>query len=140
MKTFKPFPKSEYHKGFGTFPYLMIRYFSGYYSQLPIRFFEDSNKEDPSVECDSKGSFRITASESFINDPVELFSLMNQILYDVGDRTKLKVCLVLSPVKAYYYFEGIMSESESIPVGGILVDYHLRSIGNGVKHYFSQNG
>ncbi len=136
MKTFKSFPKSEYHKGFGIFPYLVIRYFSGYYSQLPIRFFEDSNKEDPSVEWGDDGSLRITASESFINDPIEPVSLMNQILYDVGDRTKLKVCLVLSPFKAYYYFEEIMRESESIPAGGILVDYHLNPLASSAYHYY----
>ena len=135
MKRFNPFPENEYRRGFGIFPYLIIRYFSGYYSQLPIRFFEDKYKEDPSVELDFKGSFRITASRYLMDDPIEPISLMKDILKDVGDRTKLKVCLVLNPKKAYYYYEGSIEESESIPAGGILVDYHLRPIGTEVKHY-----
>jgi len=120
-------------KGYGTFPYFIVRIRSGLYKQIPIHFKEK--------DLDSKEGVYVELKPESTIDEIQERCLMTLIkvlegspdirtsgdlyLRAPGDSRRLNGCLVLEPDTALYINEyGEVTES-SIPWGGTLV-----SIGN----------
>ena len=133
-------------KGYGLFPYIIIREMSGMYRQIPIHFsleeileregvlvnqFEDESDDNVEEKC-IDALRRVIKSEPLIT--IKRNTEENWIFS--GDR-KIEGCVVFSPKRAIYLDSGgnIKSESESIPWGGTLVSMCGETIITSDQHY-----
>jgi len=111
-------------KGYGAFPYFIIRITSGLYKQIPIHFKESelSSKEGVFVAIDEGDSFE-EVEDRCLNTLVKI--LDGDIdLVSSGDfnlRGNLTGCLVLEPERAIYLGLNKEVTEGSIPWGGTLV-------------------
>jgi hypothetical protein len=84
--------------GYGIFPYVIWRHGAGIYMQLPI----------------PKGKERTT--QYLIDKTKALKARLEQ-----STKRNCKLCLVLAKNEAYYFSDDLMTYSESIPSGGLLL-------------------
>ena len=119
-------------KGYGVFPYIIIREMSGMYRQIPIHFsleelleregvlvnpFEDESDDNVEERC-------INTLNSIIkSEPVIIIKRNTEENWIFSGNRKIEGCVVFSPKRAIYLDSGgnVKSESESIPWGGTLV-------------------
>lgn len=133
-------------KGYGVFPYIIIREMSGMYRQIPIHLsikelleregllvnLSEDESEDSIEEKCIDDLRRIIKSE-----PVIIIKRNTEENWIFSSNRKIEGCVVFSPKRAIYLdSEGnIKSESESIPSGGSLISLCDETIITNSQHY-----
>ncbi len=111
-------------KGYGAFPYFIIRITSGLYKQIPIHFKESelSSKEGVFVAIDEDDSFE-EVEDRCLNTLVKILDGDTDLIRsgDFNLRGNLTGCLVLEPERAIYLGLNREVTEGSIPWGGTLV-------------------
>jgi hypothetical protein len=133
-------------KGYGLFPYIIIREMSGMYRQIPIHFsleelleregvlvnqFEDESDDNVEEKC-------IDTLNSIIkSEPVIIIKRNTKKNWIFSSNRKIEGCVVFSPKRAIYLdSEGkIKCESKSIPWGGSLISICGETIITNSQHY-----
>ena len=133
-------------KGYGVFPYIIIREMSGMYRQIPIHFSlqELLKKEGVLVnpsEDDSRETMKAKCIETLSNiirsKPVITFKRESEENWIFQGNRKREGCVVFSANHAIYLnSEGeIHSKTNSIPLGGSLISMCGEIIRQGDRHY-----
>ena len=133
-------------KGYGVFPYIIIREMSGMYRQIPIHFSlqELLEKEGvlvnrPEVEGDDSIEDNCVSTLNSIikSEPVITIKRNSKEDWVFSGNRKLEGCLVFSPKRAVYFDSkgNLKEESESIPWGGCLITMCGETIISGGHHY-----
>jgi hypothetical protein len=142
------FSVSKFRKGYGQFPYIVIRVVSGIYMQIPIHFVPEGEKGDATEQPGThvtdvpKDYFQLTKQEQIKKlHP----SLLEKTLW-VRDKiskehgANFDYCLVEGPERCFYYFrEGHFKESDSIPSGGTLIDQQRKFLAMNRPHFIDPN-
>jgi hypothetical protein len=127
-----PLTPNAIQNGHGKFPYVIVRMFSGIYMQMPIHVVKERTPEMTGIVVQTK-DLRKKKSHKFL---VEVATDYQRHLDMKGSR-KHRVCLVLSPKRAYYLEENVILISTSIPSGGTLVNSKQQVIAMGNSHFIS---
>lgn len=133
-------------RGYGVFPYIIIREMGGMYRQIPIHFSLQELLEREGVlvnlsEDESEVSFEEkcldTLKEFIRSEPVITIKRNTEEKWIFSGNRKIEGCVVFSPNRAIYLNSGgnIKSESESIPWGGTLVSMCGETIITNDQHY-----
>ena len=133
-------------KGYGLFPYIIIREMSGMYRQIPIHFSLQELLEREGVLVNlSEDESEDSIEEKCIDDlrriiksePVIIIKRNTEENWIFSGNRKIEGCVVFSPKRAIYLDSGgnIKSESESIPWGGTLVSICGETIITNSQHY-----
>lgn len=133
-------------KGYGVFPYIIIREMSGMYRQVPIHFTleeliikegvlvnQSEDESDDTIEANCINTLKkIVRSQ----DVITIKRNTKDSWIFSGNRKK-EGCVVFSPKRAVYLDpEGnLKEESERIPWGGCLVSMCGETIITSNKHY-----
>ena len=132
-------------KGYGEFPYIIIKIGHALFMQIPIHFLKEGEEIDTKKHPGTQ--VRPVSAEIF-KEPLEdqIFLLQDDILATteyVLDKVratkpekKLEACLVLGKRQALYYYNGKFNPNTYIPTGGTLVDQGHKMIGMNVEHYW----
>ena len=128
--------KSDFPPGYGKFPYVIVKMGYGRYLQFPIH---RTSKKDPSL----KGIFISEKEEANfkLKREHDLDALM-QVRQQHYEKSEiyLPMCLVEGPEEAVYVDEqGNVSESSSIPKGGVLLTATHEIISMYGRHYYIPN-
>ena len=129
--------KSDFPPGYGKFPYVIVKMGYARYLQIPIH--RTSKAEDSSL----KGIFISEKEEpNFkLKREHDLDALM-QVRQQHYEKSEiyLPMCLVEGPEEAVYVDEqGNVSESSSIPKGGVLLTATHEIISMYGRHYYIPN-
>lgn len=134
-----------FKKGYGEFPYIIIKIGHALFMQIPIHFLKGD--EDVDTKKHPGTQVRDVSPEVF-KEPREsqIFLLQDEILATTEfvlnkvkasrPNKKLEACLVLGKRQALYYNNGIFKPNTYIPTGGTLVDQGHKMIGMNVEHYW----
>ena len=133
-------------KGYGVFPYILIREMSGMYRQIPIHFSLQELLEREGVlvnlsKEESEDSFEEKCIDTLKNlilaEPVITIKRNTKENWIFSSNRKIEGCIVFSPKRAIYLDSGgnIKSESENIPWGGTLVSMCGETIITSDHHY-----
>jgi hypothetical protein len=124
--------KESIAKGHGKFPYIIVRMHHAVYMQMPIHFIA----EKP-----------IGLTGIFVNSPIDDILENSSYLMKVATEyrehldskknQKHRMCLVLSPLQAYYFEENEIRFCTSIPSGGTLVNSSKNVIAMANSHFIS---
>lgn len=126
-----PLSAEKRAQGYGKFPYVIVRLQGGVYMQYPIHFYEDGKLEKPGL--------RILVDS--VQNEEHNFNLLFEIVRDFHNKINpekdhvSKICLVLSPTKAYFYEENEFNFSNEIPEGGALFDTQYKMMAMNSPHY-----
>ncbi len=122
--------KESIAKGHGKFPYIIVRMHHAVYMQMPIHFIAEKPIGLTGIFVNSQFDDALQNSPYLIDVAAEyrenLDSKKNQIH---------RMCLVLSPLQAYYFEEDEIRFSTSIPSGGTLVNSSKNVIAMGQSHF-----
>ena len=107
--------KKHLEKGYGMFPYLIIRWYPTVYQQIPIHRMPYNEQLE--------GIFVAPEQEEEWGYPEALLQLLRKIWwYNRKNQKDRRFCLVLNPEEAYFIDqEGEFHKSEP-PSGGLLLD------------------
>ena len=134
-----------FKKGYGEFPYIIIKIGHALFMQIPIHFLKEGEEIDTKKH---PGTQVRDVSAEILKEPLEdqIFLLQDDILATteyVLDKVratkpekKLEACLVLGKRQALYYYNGKFNPNTYIPTGGTLVDQGHKMIGMNVEHYW----
>ena len=133
-------------RGYGVFPYIIIREMSGMYRQIPIHFslqelleregvlvnlYDEEGDDTTKEKC-------LSILRSIIkSEPVITIKRNTEENCIFSSVRKIEGCVVFSPKRAIYLDSGgnIKSESESIPWGGRLISLCGETIITNSQHY-----
>lgn len=134
-----------FKKGYGEFPYIIIKIGHALFMQIPIHFLKLGEEVDlqkypgtqvrdvpPEVLKESRESQifllqdEILATTQFVLNRVK----------ETNPEKKLEACLVLGKRQALYHNNGKFKPNTYIPTGGTLVDQENKMIGMNVEHYW----
>ena len=133
-------------KGYGVFPYIIIREMSGMYRQIPIHFslqellFKEGvlvNQTEVEREVCIEGKCISTLKRIIKSESVITFKQNAERNWIFSGDRKIEGCVVFSPKRAIYLdsIGNIKSVSESIPWGGSLVSMCGETIITSNQHY-----
>ena len=131
-------------KGYGAFPYFIIRITGGLYKQIPIHFNQRElrSKEGVFVAVNQTDSIEDIEKECLIT-LAKILAYDSEIiasgdLYLGAPRTyrRLSGCLVLEPERAIYIREDNEVIEGSIPWGGTLVSIENETIKFPMSHHY----
>jgi len=131
-----PFSTEAFLYHYGVFPYLIIHTKYALYTQIPIHINKNNNTQQ------FPGCHIIDVSDAVLNSEEKLLttlltrtnSIHKKLINEKG--TKIELCLVLGPNKAYYFeYEKETTLSQSIPSGGMLLSQEGKIIAMNRKHY-----
>ena len=144
--TFDPFDTvAKFPKGYGEFPYIIIRVGYAIYMQVPIHF---------NVENGDTENFPGTHINHVSQELIDLYakdksSALHEIMIDHCKKIKQKMerdgnkpvrmCLVETENSAHYFEGEEILANISIPFGGTLVTQKHGIIGIGMAHYIKPN-
>ncbi|WP_297516080.1 hypothetical protein [Flavobacterium sp.] len=138
----KWFEHRLFPKGYGQFPYLIIKTDFKAFIQIPIHINGDPNDiiNYPGVHL------KIEINNKDFNENGEEFGL-HDALIDVAKSIKnqieskrkepCEICLVETKDKAFYFQEDTISLNTSIPYGGTLTTLENKIIASNVEHYLN---
>ncbi len=133
-------------KGYGVFPYIIIREMSGMYRQIPIHFLieELTTKEGVLVELSGNESHE-EIQDKCVEILRKIINSENVISSEDGKKdkwvtvgeVKREGCVVLNPSSAIYLnSEGeIISRTKKIPWGGTLISMNGETISQSESHF-----
>ncbi len=117
-------------QGHGQFPYVIVRMHYAIYMQMPIHFVSEKKEG-------LKGIKVLTDAENFIdNFPylIEVAADYKRSL-DAKSNRNHRLCVVVGKDQAYYFEEGEIRFSTSIPSGGTLVNSEQKIIAMAHDHF-----
>ncbi len=117
-------------RGYGKFPYVIVRMHYAIYMQMPIHFVSE-RKEG------LKGIIVKSDAENFIDNFPYLIEVAADYKrhLDTKDNRNHRLCVVVGKDQAYYFEEGEIRFSTSIPSGGTLVNSEQQIIAMGHDHF-----
>jgi hypothetical protein len=136
---------SKFPKGYGIFPYIIVRVGNCLFKQIPIHLNPISNdkEEFPGVHLNNVERDEINSigngEESFLH-----YCLLNkakEVKYELEEESNkpVRLCLVEDEKTAYYFEGDKVLSSTSIPSHGVLLCRNNGLIAMAVKHYFPEN-
>jgi hypothetical protein len=133
-----------FKKGYGEFPYIIIKVGSAKFMQIPIHFLRPNQEVNIKIHPGTQvrdvpeNVFKeIRSQQIFLlyDDILEVtYYVLNKIKSQRNKRPE--ACLVLSKDQALYYYNGKFNRHTYIPTGGTLMDQTNRIIGFNVEHYY----
>lgn len=133
MSSYDVFPLSakQRARGYGTFPYVILRITGGVYMQFPIHFYEEKNPEKPGLRV------RVDSLTNEKQNFSSLFNVVRQFHQQINrqDVKALKMCLVLAPYVAYFFEDNAFAFSDEIPEGGSLIDSNYKVLALNSPHF-----
>ena len=126
--------KKHLEKGYGMFPYLVVRWFPTIYQQIPIHRM-------PCAEH-LEGIFIREEDEKAMGYPEVLFQLLRRVWEEhVRAGKPSELCLVLDERTAFYIGKEGNIATNKPPYGGVLLDVYGRDhiLWNG-RHYVELQG
>lgn len=132
---------ANFPKGYGKFPYIIIRPFYATFIQVPIHF--NVENEDtlnyPGVHVNDVSPELIALyqkdKKSPLHDLLIEHTLKIKKRVDAHANKHTPICLVESEQIAYYINENYSIQTNTIPFGGTLMTQTHKFIGMGVKHF-----
>ena len=117
-------------RGYGQFPYVIVRLYSTYYMQMPIHFVSEKKKG-------LKGIKVLTDAENFIENFPYLIEVASNYKKDLDAKNNLnhRLCVVVGKDQAYYFEEDEIRFNTSIPSGGTLVNSEQKIIAMAHDHF-----
>ena len=134
-----------FKKGYGEFPYIIIKTGHALFMQIPIHFLKKGEEIDIKKYL---GTHLRNVSVDVLKEPREsqIFLLQEEILTTTKfvlnkvkatkPEKKLEACLVLGKKQALYYNNGRFTPNTYIPTGGTLIDQTKKIIGMNVEHFW----
>ena len=133
-----------FKKGYGEFPYIIIKVGPAKFMQIPIHFLRPNQEVNIKIH---PGTQVRDVPEPVFNEirSQQIFLLYEEIMeatnfvLDKIKRQQNKIpeaCLVLGENKALYYYKGKFNRHTYIPTGGTLMDQTKKIIGFNVEHYY----
>ena len=130
-------------KGYGKFPYIIMRVKHGIYIQIPIHLL----KKDEKVDIINQPGTQIHVDEDTLSKSKEeqIASLHDRLIHHtklVKAKTENErdflfgYCLVEGKEKAYYFKNGNINYNKSIPTGGKLLTQENEIIAWNHPHYW----
>ena len=117
-------------RGYGQFPYVIVRLYSMFFMQMPIHFVSEKKEG-------LKGIIVKSDAENFIdNFPylIEVAADYKRSL-DAKSNRNHRLCVVVGKDQAYYFEEDQIRFNASIPFGGTLVNSDQQVIAMGQSHF-----
>lgn len=130
----RPISSEFIKKGYGQFPYVIIRMHHAIYIQIPIHFEENKRGNFPGIHINMHDEQRKEVLYQCLIPLITNFK--NQI--DQKSKMPHRLCLVLAKNQAYYFEDDLIKFKTSIPHGGTLVDSNQQFIAIGSKHFVDQ--
>lgn len=122
--------KENIAKGYGQFPYVIVRMHYAIYMQMPIHFISEKKEGLRGIMVHSESANLID------NFPylIEIAADYKRSL-DAKNNRNHRLCVVLGEEQAYYFEEDQIRFSTSIPSGGTLVNAQKQVIAMGAPHF-----
>lgn len=124
------FTPEDIARGYGKFPYLIVRMHYAIYMQMPIHFISEKKEG-------LRGIFVKSDAENF-NDNfpylIEVAADYKRNL-DIKNNRHHRLCVVVGKDQAYYFEEDEIRFSTSIPSGGTLVNSEQQIIAMAHEHF-----
>lgn len=123
--------KQEFiEKGYGQFPYIIVRQFPAFYSQIPLIPRHLKNRNTQGIFIDALGSNQTKKFEKACK------ARFHKFWADENKKgSPLDMCLVLNADTGYYITKQGKVFENSIPSGGILKALDSSVIGVNTEHY-----
>lgn len=131
-------------KGYGLFPYIILRIDACHYMQVPIHFVKGGGDIDINkhlgVYVDNVPlkilltTDRETQLNLFHDDIIEATKTFIG-KFKQYNKKEPELCIVFGKDRALFYNEGIFKESNAIPTGGILVSQTNVVLAKNAEHY-----
>lgn len=124
------FTPEDIARGYGKFPYVIVRMHYAIYMQMPIHFVSEKKEG-------LRGIFvKSDAENSIDNFPylIEVTAEYKRHL-DTKDNRNHRLCVVVGKEQAYYFEEGEIRFNTSIPTGGVLVNSEQQIIAMAHDHF-----
>jgi hypothetical protein len=120
-------------RGYGQFPYVIVRLYSTFYMQMPIHFVSEKKEG-------LKGIKVLTNAENFIDNFPYLIDVASNYKRDLDSKNNLnhRLCIVVGKDQAYYFEEDRIRFNTSIPTGGVLVNSEQEVIAMAHEHFIQQ--
>jgi hypothetical protein len=124
------FTPEDIARGYGKFPYVIVRMHYAIYMQMPIHFVSE-RKEG------LKGIFVKSDAENNIDNFPYLIEVAAEYKrhLDTKDNRNHRLCVVVGKDQAYYFEEDEIRFSTSIPSGGTLVNSEQKIIAMAHDHF-----
>jgi len=125
--------KKHLEKGYGMFPYLIIRWYPTVYQQIPIHRMPYNEQLE--------GIFVAPEQEEEWGYPEALLQLLGKVWKHHVDTNKPReICLILNQIEAFFRGrEGDIHKSEP-PYGGVLLDKNGKPFLMNGRHYADIEG
>ncbi len=127
----RPISSEFIKKGYGQFPYVIIRMHHAIYMQIPIHFEENKRGNFPGIHINMHDEQRKEVLYQCLIPSIINFK--TQI--DQKSQKPHRLCLVLNKNQAYYFEDDLIKFKTSIPRGGTLVDSNKQFIAMSSNHY-----
>jgi hypothetical protein len=143
MLPYLKLPDDKLILGYGKFPYIIEREFSGLYVQLPILISEiettENNEGGAHVIIHSHGVFQAIIPSVHFRDSNQNLELFLKLLKKYALYKNNRCCLVVSEYQCFF-FESLklpseIIESNEIPEGGLLKDARGHILSFNRKHF-----
>jgi hypothetical protein len=120
-------------RGYGQFPYVIVRLYSTFYMQMPIHFVSDKKEG-------LKGIIVKSDTENFIDNFPYLIEVASEFKrsLDTKNNRNHRLCVVIGKKQAYYFEEDKIRFNASIPSGGTLVNSEQEVIAMAHEHFIQQ--
>jgi hypothetical protein len=117
-------------RGYGQFPYVIVRMHYAIYMQMPIHFVSDKKEG-------LKGIIAKSDAENFIDNFPYLIEVASEFKrsLDTKNNRNHRLCVVVGKDQAYYFEEDQIRFNASIPSGGTLVNSDKQVIAMGQSHF-----
>jgi len=127
------FTPEDITRGYGKFPYVIVRMHYAIYMQMPIHFVSDRKEGLKGIILKSD------AENSIDNFPhlIEVAADYKRHL-DTKDNRNHRLCVVVGKNQAYYFEEDEIRFSTYIPTGGTLVNSDKQVIAMAQSHFIQQ--
>lgn len=126
-------------RGYGKFPYIIIRLYNAVYIQIPIHFSQELNDVQSGfhILTDTESESQIHFSELLkaVKKYRDEIVLSNEKQEAMANKKPTRMCLVLSSSTAYYFEENSISHNTSIPDGGSLFNSSHKMIAMNSSHF-----
>ena len=124
------FTPEDIARGYGKFPYVIVRMYASFYMQMPIHFVSEKKEG-------LKGIKVLTNAENFIDNFPYLIEVASNYKRDLDTKNNLnhRLCLVVGKDQAYYFEEDEIRFNTSIPTGGVLVNSEQEVIAMAHEHF-----
>lgn len=130
-------------KGYGIFPYVIIRLNPTIYIQVPIHLFgeigQQSYKDYPGYHIYNLSETMISLPHrkkvESVNENLILLTMEMQELIQNQRNQTLRLCLVLDADWCFFLEKTDINKSDSIPEGGILLNEQFEIIAINYQHF-----